>query len=259
MPLGSWIVTIGDEVLSGHTLDTNSNWLAQRLRETPHPVARIVVVPDQEDLIAEVIQEAVRREVARIFCCGGLGPTPDDLTVPALARALGVDLIEDPGTMDRIRARVRQMHEQGRIPSPEPNPGNRKMALIPNGAMVLRNPVGMAPPLALPLGPSQEQRWLLVLPGVPKELKAIVSEEILPVFCNGESTTKYAEAHYLGVPESQFFPLLTSLAREHPGVRFGSYPQAQPGEVIIRACSAEQRALERAMQDLRARSPKPPS
>ncbi len=259
-PLGtrsSWIVAIGDEVLSGHTLDTNSNWLAEQLRDTPFPVARIIVVPDDEAEISEVVLAAVAHQVARIFCCGGLGPTPDDRTIPALAASLGLRLVEDPSTLERIRERVRRMHQEGRIASAEPNPGNRKMALIPTGAIVLRNPVGMAPPLAIPLPSADDQRWLLTLPGVPRELRAIVAEEVIPTFCSGRPAVTYRESHFQGVPESQFFPILTSLAEEHPLVHFGSYPQAEARHVIIRACSADPDALDRAMAELLERGPRP--
>ncbi len=255
----SWIVAVGDEVLSGHTLDTNSNWLAAQLRETPYPAARIVVVPDSHDEIGAVLGEGQRQGIARIFCCGGLGPTPDDRTVAALGSFLSVPLIEDPGTLARVRGRVRRMYDEGRIPSPEPNSGNLKMALIPAGALVLRNPVGMAPPLAIPLPGNPPDRWLLVLPGVPRELRAAIEEEVVPVFCKGASATLYEEEHYSGVPESQFYPVLMRLAEEHPEVRFGSYPQGQPGEVIIRACSGDRDSLGRAMRALREQSPIIPS
>jgi len=255
----SWIVAIGDEVLSGHTLDTNSHWLAEQLRQTPFPVGRIVVVSDSREEIAEVVGEGQRKGIARIFCCGGLGPTPDDRTVAALGWFLGAPLILDPGTLERVRTRVQRMFDDGRISSPEPNQGNLKMALVPAGALVLRNPVGMAPPLAIPLPGEPLDRWLLVLPGVPRELRAAVAEEVIPVFCRGQSTTLYDEQHYSGVPESQFYPVLTRLAEAHPGVRFGSYPQGQPGEVIIRACAGDGEALERAMRALREQSPVIPS
>ena len=253
----SWIVAVGDEVLSGHTLDTNSNWLAAQLRETPFPVARITVVPDDTAEISEVVLAGVAHGVARIFCCGGLGPTPDDRTVPALASGLGLGLAEHPATLERIRQRVQRMHREGRVPSPEPNAGNRKMALVPTGALVLRNPAGMAPPLAIPLSSGGEQRWLIALPGVPRELREIVEQEVIPTFCGGRRAVTYRESHFLGVPESQFYPILTSLAEEHPLVRFGSYPQAEPGNLIIRACSADPDALDRAMAQLLERSPQP--
>lgn len=253
----SWILAIGDELLSGHTVDTNSNWLAQRLRQTPYPVRRMVVVGDLEDDIVAAVAEASAGQAARVFCCGGLGPTPDDRTVAALGLALEVPLQVDRQTLDLIRARTERRFQEGRLPSPEPNEGNRKMALVPAGAVVLRNPVGSAPPLAIPLPSTAEPRWLLVLPGVPRELMATVEEEIIPVFCAGESAAVYSEQRFTGIPESQFFPLLTQLALEHPQVRFGSYPQAQPGDVVIRACAPGKAELKVAMRKLRERSPRP--
>ena len=252
----SWIVAIGDEVLSGHTLDTNSNWLAAQLRETPFPVARITVVPDEPMAISEVVGAAVSQRVARVFCCGGLGPTPDDRTMAALADTLGLELVEDPATMARIRQRVARMHAEGRVPGPEPNEGNRKMALVPRGALVLRNPVGMAPPVAIPLPDGSEPRWILALPGVPHELRAIVEQEAIPTFCGGERAVSYREAHFQGVPESQFYPILTRLGEEYPQVHFGSYPQRVRGNLIIRACSADPDALDLAMADLLEHAPR---
>jgi molybdenum cofactor synthesis domain-containing protein len=253
----SWILAIGDELLSGHTVDTNSNWLAQRLRQTPYPVRRMVVLGDLEDDIVEAVAAASAGGASRVFCCGGLGPTPDDRTVAALARAFEVPLQEDQQTLERIRHRTARLFEEGRLCSPEPNPGNRKMALVPAGAVVLRNPAGSAPPLAIPLPSTAEPRWLLVVPGVPRELMATVEEEIIPVFCAGDSALVYGEHSFTGIAESQFFPLLTQLALEHPRVRFGSYPQARPGDVVIRACAPGGAELEEAMRELRERAPGP--
>ncbi|HUY53741.1 MAG TPA: molybdopterin-binding protein [Candidatus Nanopelagicaceae bacterium] len=255
MGTGSWVVAIGDELLSGHTADSNSHWLAQRLRETPYPVRRMVVIGDSAADIIELVASADASGIDRVFCCGGLGPTPDDRTTAALAAALGLPLREDGPTLIRIQERISQLHQAGRIASTEPNPGHRKMALIPAGALVLANPVGLAPPLALPLPTHGDRRWLLVLPGVPKELRAIVEQEIVPVFCQGPTAAVYAEQRYSGVPESQFFPVLTRLAEEYPEVRFGSYPQAELGDVIIRAGAADRTALERAMGALREQAP----
>ncbi|EQD57249.1 competence damage-inducible protein A [mine drainage metagenome] len=255
MERGTWIVAVGDELLSGHTADSNSHWLAQRLRQTPYPVRRMVVVGDSDAEIAEVMGSAVASGADRVFCCGGLGPTPDDRTVAALAAALGLPLREDAATLRRISQRLARLHQEGRIASAEPNSGHRKMALIPAGSLVLVNSVGLAPPLALPLPTTGEPRWLLVLPGVPAELLTIVEEEIVPVFCQGARAAVYAEERYSGVPESQFYPVLLRLAEEYPQVRFGSYPQAQLGDVIIRACAADGTVLERAMGALREQSP----
>jgi nicotinamide-nucleotide amidase len=255
--LVSWIVAVGDEILSGHTQDTNSAWMASRLSRGPYPCSRIVVVPDRVPLIVEELRTAAASEAARVFCCGGLGPTPDDRTMAAVAEMLGVGLTEDPGVLANVRARVAQRFREGRSPSPEPNPGTLKMALIPQGSTVLRNPVGGAPPLVIQLPGRGEARWLFVLPGVPAELQAIFQEEIEPTYLQGEGGRSYRELYFPGVAESTFFPLLTDLEAAFPQVSFGSYPQA--AGVIIRASCTDPQALEESFATLREKAPSPPS
>ncbi|MGA8206619.1 MAG: molybdopterin-binding protein [Candidatus Dormiibacterota bacterium] len=254
----SWIVAVGDELLSGYTSDTNSAWLAQRLSQSPYPCARIVVVPDRVEAIAAELQAAASAEADRIFCCGGLGPTPDDRTMAGVARMLGVELVVDEGVLAGIRERVARRFREGRAESPEPNPGNLKMSLIPRGATVLRNPVGGAPPLAIPL-PSAGSGggWLFVLPGVPAELRAVFEEEIEPGYMTGEGGRHYRELRFEGVPESSFFPALVELETSFPELSFGSYPQTTGG-VIIRASAADSQALDEAITVLRRLAPAPP-
>lgn len=253
----SWILAVGDELLSGHTPDSNSAWLAHQLSESPHPCSRIVVIPDQRDLIAAELRAAAAGSAARIFCCGGLGPTPDDRTMAGVAVMLGVPLVEDPGVLAQVRERVARRFREGRAASPEPNPGTLKMALIPEGATVLRNPVGGAPPLAIPLPTSRQPRWLFVLPGVPAELQAIFQEEIEPRYLRGEGGRRYREIYFPGVAESTFFPVLTELEQSYPRVSFGSYPQAKGG-VVIRASAVDAEALAAGFEELQRLAPQPP-
>ena len=255
-PLFSWIVAVGDELLSGHTADTNSAWLASRLSGTPYPCSRIVVIPDQIPLIVEELQAAVAGEAERVFCCGGLGPTPDDRTMAAVAEMLGVSLVGDPAVLARVRERVAQRFREGRAPSPEPNPGTLKMALIPKGAIVLRNPVGGAPPLAIPLPGGGAHRWLFVVPGVPAELQAVFQEEIAPIYLHGDGGRIYRELFFPGVAESTFFPVLTELEASYPQVSFGSYPQSDG--VTIRVSAVEPEALDESFATLRRLAPAVP-
>jgi nicotinamide-nucleotide amidase len=256
-PQASWIVAVGDELLSGHTSDTNSAWLARRLSQGAYPCSRIVVVPDRVELIAAELRGAAIAEPERVFCCGGLGPTPDDRTMAGVALMLGVELVIDEGVLAGIRDRVAIRFREGRTESPEPNPGNLKMALIPRGATVLRNPVGGAPPLAIALPNDGSTRWLFVLPGVPAELQAVFDEEIEPRYLVGVGARQYRELRFEGVPESSFFPVLVELESSHPEVSFGSYPQSAGG-VIIRASAADAQALEEAIAVLRRLAPAPP-
>jgi nicotinamide-nucleotide amidase len=253
----SWIVAVGDELLSGHTSDSNSAWLAARLSQGPFPCTRILVVPDQTDVIASELGAAVAGPAGRVFCCGGLGPTPDDRTMAGVALMRGVPLVEDPGALAHIRERVARRYREGRADSPEPNPGTLKMALVPRGALVLPNPVGGAPALALELPSQGERRWLFVLPGVPVELRAVFDQEIAPAFLVGQGSRTYQELHFQMVPESSFFPVLTELELGYPQVSFGSYPQSAGG-VIIRASAADPQALEDAMRALRRLAPAAP-
>lgn len=255
--LDSWIVAVGDELLSGHTSDSNSSWLAHRLSQSAYPCSRIVVVPDRVEAIASELRSATAAEADRLFCCGGLGPTPDDRTMAGVAHMLGVELVVDEVVLAGIRDRVARRFREGRAESPEPNPGNLKMSLIPKGSTVLRNPVGGAPPLAIPLPGAGATRWLFVLPGVPAELQAVFDEEIEPAYLAGAGGRQFRELRFEGVPESSFFPALVELEGTYPEVSFGSYPQTAGG-VVIRASAADSRALDQAMTVLRRLAPGPP-
>lgn len=257
----SWIIAVGDELLDGHTADTNSCWLADQLRMTPFPCRRMAVIADDEAAIVAELRAAAAGPAARVFCCGGLGPTPDDVTLAAVARTFRVELREHPAALAHIQAVVVRMHAAGWVTSPEVNPGNRKMALVPKGAVVLRNRTGMAPPLALPLegGPD---RWLIVLPGIPRELRTVVLEEVLPAYCAGAAALAAEEVTYRGIGESSFYPVLRELAKAYPDVRFGSYPRPT-GELVIRATAADPGRARLAVLALRRRSrgltPRPPA
>ncbi|HUY98289.1 MAG TPA: molybdopterin-binding protein [Verrucomicrobiae bacterium] len=249
-PAQSWVIAVGDELLDGHTTDTNSTWLAGALRGTPFPCRRITIIPDAEPVIVSELESAVVGPAARVFLCGGLGPTPDDRTLTAVAQAFGRPLREHPAALAHIQGVVARMHAAGWVATPSLNPGNRKMALVPEGATVLPNRMGMAPPLALPL-PGPSARWLLVIPGVPRELRTVVAEEIIPIYCPGAASTTSEEVTFYGIGESTFFPLLTELGLLFPEVRFGSYPRPSGGELVIRATASDPDRVRLALGELR--------
>src|SRR4029077_6135399 len=90
----SAIVAIGDELVGGFTLDTNSHWLAERLRILGYPVKRITAIRDRpKEIVRQIHLELADDDVTQVFCCGGLGPTPDDRTFASLAEALGRELV----------------------------------------------------------------------------------------------------------------------------------------------------------------------
>lgn len=250
MPWSS-IIAVGDELLRGFTVDTNSNWLAGRLFSLGYPLKRIEVVGDVEDDIVAAIQDHVNRpELVRIFVCGGLGPTPDDRTFQALARALRRRLVYDRQTgllmqdlmFSRGVARTRGTAEL--------NPGNRKMAMVPEGSVILRNGPGMAPGIAYPL---RADRFIFAMPGVPSELRSIFHEWIEPVYVRDGRAPAVAELHYRLAPESAFAQVMTALEAEYPDVSLGSYPQTELGRLIIRASGPDSAQVQRVLDEIRRR------
>src|ERR1700754_1757116 len=151
------LLTIGDELLLGDTVNGNAAWLGQRLAEIGVQVTRSVVIGDDLDAIIAATEEALSRAEA-VITTGGLGPTYDDLTRDVLAKAAGVRLLRDPELEARLRERTAQAGRPLR-------PMALRMADVVEGATLLRNPVGSAPGFRVELagGP------VYALPGVPHE------------------------------------------------------------------------------------------
>src|SRR5579872_4667584 len=137
----STIVAIGDEIVGGFILDTNSHWLSERLRLLGYPVKRVTQIRDRpQEIVDQVRRELADAEVDHVFLSGGLGPTPDDRTFAALADALGRPLVIWEETRARIEGRVRRMFEAGLLESADVTEGNLRMARIPEGpAHVFKN------------------------------------------------------------------------------------------------------------------------
>jgi nicotinamide-nucleotide amidase len=226
------IIAVGDEVLSGHTQDTNSSFLAARAFATGFPVRRIEVVADRLDDVVDAIRRAIADAgVRRIAVCGGIGPTPDDRTFEAVAAALDRRLEENPIALAGITAMVSRMHAAGWIAENVVSEGNRRCAMVPDGGIVLANRRGMAPPMAYELA---SDRWLFILPGVPREFTTIVEEEVIPRFFTGGAVSLVVEVRYRGVPEAELYTPMRRLAEAFPDVAAGSYPQTEARQVIIR-------------------------
>jgi molybdenum cofactor synthesis domain-containing protein len=237
---GTVIIAIGDELLGGFVLDTNSHWLAQQVRDAGFGTVHIEVVGDQVDAIVAAIQRAVANPAAdRVLVCGGIGPTIDDRTLEAVAVALVRPLEVNEDALAHIEGILRRMADAGWVGSAEISDANRRMTNVPSGAeAVLFNRRGMAPGLvyALPSTPggSDGARWLAVLPGVPRELQALVVEELLPTYFRGATAATVVEVRYRFAVEAEFFEPMRTLEREFPDVSVGSYPQTESRELIIR-------------------------
>ena len=245
------VVAVGDELLGGFTLDTNSHWLAERLRLLGLRLKRITAVRDREAEIAEqVLRDLGDPDVTDVFCCGGLGPTTDDRTFSAVANVLGRDLVVLDEVRERIERRARRLFEAGLLEAPEVSEGNLRMATVPAGpARVLRNRRGMAPGLVYEV----PQGRLFVLPGVPVELRGIFTEELEPDLLAGHAPPVVLELRFEFAAESRFYPVMREVEATHPDVSVGSYPDFETKVLTIRCMGEDARRVEEVAGIIKAR------
>jgi nicotinamide-nucleotide amidase len=166
------ILSTGDELTSGLTVDTNSNFIADRLSEAGIDVVAVITVGDDPERIRWAFEQALER-ADLVLSTGGLGPTADDLTTETLAATLGRGLRFDPQVAERIRAMFRSIGRE----MPE---NNLRQANFPEGAEVIPNPLGTAPGYRIETEWRGRRRWVVVLPGVPREMKPMFEERVLP-------------------------------------------------------------------------------
>ena len=164
------VVTIGDELLLGFTIDTNAAHLARALASIGMHIVRRTTVGDASDAIARAVQEALDRTGA-VITTGGLGPTSDDLTKPAIAAIFGRTMVLDDAHLQWMAERW-----QTRFNRPLPA-ANRQQAMIPVGAVKLENNHGSAPGIWLE---DERGRWVAMLPGVPREMRGMLRDTLLP-------------------------------------------------------------------------------
>jgi nicotinamide-nucleotide amidase len=251
MPLSS-IVAIGDELVGGFTLDTNSHWMAERLRLLGYPVKRVTQIRDRPpEIIEQVRHELDDPQVTDVFLSGGLGPTPDDRTFAALAEALGKELVIWEETRARIERRVQRMHSMGLLESPELTEGNLRMARIPaDPRHIFRNRRGMAPGAIY----EANGKRIFVLPGVPMEMKGIFTEEIEAEFLAAGSAATVRELRFTFAVEARFYPLMRELEEAFPDVSVGSYPNFETKELVIRCLGVDPKRVEEVLDVVRRRS-----
>lgn len=200
------VLAIGDELLLGRTVDTNSPWLCRAVGEAGLAVARVTQVGDGQRAIEAALRQACRG-VDLVVCTGGLGPTDDDRTRHALAAVAGVPLTESAAAWRQVRARIAALRPGRPIAA-----SNRRQALLPRGARLLANDRGTAPGMALRIGSC----WVACLPGVPHEMEAMATRLLrrLPRLIPGLRPPVVAELWFAGLGESAAQDLLAGLFSE---------------------------------------------
>ena len=165
------IVTIGDELLLGFTVDLNAAHIARELAAAGIRIVRRATVGDRADDIASAVQDALDRTGA-VITTGGLGPTSDDLTKASIATIFHRAMRLDDAILDGLERRWESFGWPGKLPM-----SNRAQAMVPDGATILANRHGSAPGVWLEDG---NGRWVAMLPGVPREMRGMLADELLP-------------------------------------------------------------------------------
>ncbi|CAK6490960.1 Nicotinamide-nucleotide amidohydrolase PncC [Pantoea sp. Nvir] len=204
------MLSTGDEVLHGQIVDTNAAWLADLLFQHGLPMTSRTTVGDSLSSLVETLQ--ARSQVADVLIVnGGLGPTSDDLSALAAAKASGVELVLHQAWLDNIEA---WFASRGRVMAPS----NRKQAEIPANAEMLDNPVGTACGFALRLN----RCWIFFTPGVPSEFKVMAEQQILPRL-----------KQQFDLPEPPLCLRLTTFGRGESDIAAELEPLALPEGVVM--------------------------
>jgi molybdenum cofactor synthesis domain-containing protein len=194
------VVSVGDELLSGDTVNTNATWLCGQLDARGIDVERVTVVPDRVADVARVVNE-YRAEYDAVIVTGGIGPTHDDVTMAGVAAAFGRDLEQNEAVLEWLI-------EEGGYAREDLVEGT---AHIPAGARPLHNEVGVAPGAVID--------GVYVLPGVPEEMKAMFGT----VVDSFVGPLRHRETVHAGEPESALMSRIETLRKRYP-VSVGSYP-----------------------------------
>lgn len=215
------LITIGDELLLGFTVDTNAAHISRTLAASGVEVVRRTTVGDEAASIARAVSDALDRTGA-VITTGGLGPTSDDLTKPAIAKIFGRAMKLDEAFAAKLEERWRARFPNSRFPAT-----NRTQAEIPEGAHILTNRHGTAPGIWLEDG---KGRWVAMMPGVPREMRGMLAEELLPAIrarARGEETIILSRTlRTTGIAESAIADLLGPAFLGGPETELGSLPLA---------------------------------
>ncbi|MFN8471281.1 MAG: CinA family nicotinamide mononucleotide deamidase-related protein [Anaerolineae bacterium] len=220
------IITIGTELLLGHIIDTNAAWLAQQLAAIGLNLYRKTTVGDNEARIAAAISESLDRSDV-IITSGGLGPTVDDKTREAVAQACGRELVLHPELLESIR---RIFDRRGFVLTDN----NMRQAYVPADSIPIPNPVGTAPCFAVPVERGGRTRYVICLPGVPRELKYQMEHAVIPLLREKLGLSAVIKSRILrvaGMTESRVDQIIGDLEEAtNPTVGLA----AHPGQIDVR-------------------------
>lgn len=235
------ILTIGNELTSGKTQDTNSSFIARRLNIQGWQVSAMMSVGDDEGDIKRGLEYVMSLSDA-VIITGGLGPTADDITTGAIARAFGLSLYSDESVLQNIKDRFDRMNLKW-------TENNAKQSLFPEGAETIPNPVGTAWGFLL----KRDGRLIVVMPGVPSEARKMLTGEVIPIFRREfQEAVLHVESRTIklsGITEARVDQALSDIDFNRLDVTVGFYPNFPEIQVVLTArCATEQEAREKVLR-----------
>jgi molybdenum cofactor synthesis domain-containing protein len=225
------LVIIGNEILSGRTQDSNTPWIAERLTDRGIVLSEVRVIPDEDPVIISTVNE-LRKSYNYVFTTGGIGPTHDDITAESVAKAFEVGLVQNEEAFEML---------EEHYGIEELTPPRAKMAMIPEGAILIPNPVTAAPGFII--------ENVHVMAGVPRIMHAML-DHVLGSIQAGKPILSNTVA--CALPESAIAEDLQRLQERYPDVQMGSYPHYRGGvlglSLVLRGLDPD--SLQNATDDL---------
>lgn len=207
------LFSIGTELVLGQIQDTNAHWIAQQILQIGGELRRVTMLRDNAEEMYEALESSVNRETSLILTTGGLGPTPDDMTVAVVAALIGTEPILSEETVADFRKR-REMSENDPI-----SEALMKMAMVPETATVFQNPAGWAPCISV----EHQNTTLMMMPGPPREMKAIFETYIQPLIAERYRAEITTAQVYVSMFEAEVSPLMQKVMERYPDVYLKAY------------------------------------
>ena len=231
------LITVGDELLAGDTVNTNANWLAGKLSDRGVAVSRVLSVPDDRAVIADRVGEYAAAFDA-VVVTGGIGSTPDDVTMEAVADAFDREMTPTELTREHVSRRLAAIRERMPESAADVDVDVAAEAALPAGARPLLNETGLAPGCVVEDGASERgDRRVYALPGIPGELKSMfasVADEF-----DGDRRSRFL---YTVEPESDIVPALEAVA-DRFDVAVGCYPDREADHNRLKLTATDDETL----------------
>lgn len=207
------LYSIGTELLMGQIQDANAYWMAQQVEGLGGRVRRIAILDDDIEDLVRVLRDAVDRDTRVLVTTGGLGPTPDDLTVEAIARLKGVGVVVDESLVEKF------MTDRDIPRREDVRPGLLKMATCPEGSTVHPNPAGVAPCVETVV----DGTTIFNLPGPPREVQALFNQTVAAAIAQIYTANRASLRVAVNLPESELGPILQDVMSSHPNTYLKAY------------------------------------